>query len=111
MTPERRVVPRVPVAFMLEVSSETTQEECQGMVKNITTNGLLLETNIALKKHELLQLTFSLPTTNKTLNLESRVCWIEVEKSWTKAGLEFMDLSSDQREAIEDYLVNLGLSV
>lgn len=114
MTQDRRKIPRVPVAFTLENLSRTAdvyQEECQGVVKNITPNGLLLETATALKKNELLQLSFTLPSTKRTLNLESRVCWIESDKSGTKAGLEFMDLSMEQREAIVDYLLTLGISL
>ncbi|MCD4814619.1 PilZ domain-containing protein [bacterium] len=111
---DRRRIPRVPVFFLLEnicLPATETGSECQGIVKNITPDGLLLETNVKLKKHDLLQLSFTLPNTRKSVNLEGKVCWVDFKKAWSHAGIEFMDLSSDQREVIMEYLMTLGFQM
>lgn len=113
MDSDRRKIPRVPVFFLLDdmtVEGES-QAACQGVVKNITPNGMLLETNSKIKKNDILQLAFTLPNTQKALNFEGKICWVESEKAWSTAGLEFMDLSVEQREAIMEYLLTLGVSI
>lgn len=111
MADDRRRIPRVPVFFVLERISRAehqVQEDCQGVVKNITPDGMLLETSLALNKNDLLQVSFTLPTAEAVLNLEAKVRWCERQKAWSIAGLEFMDLAAEQREIIMDYLVSLG---
>jgi hypothetical protein len=112
---DRRKIPRVPVFFVLEdlnfANSNLATSECQGVVKNITPDGLLLETNVDINKNDLLQLSFTLPNTHKAINLEGRARWTEKKKAWTTAGLEFMDLSSEQREIIMEYLLTLGFTI
>ncbi len=108
---DRRRIPRVPVFFLLESLSRTADQarpEYQGVVKNITPDGLLLETSAPLAHHDLIQLAFTLPTTKRTLNLAARVRWCERRKVWSTAGLEFLDLTPEDRDAIMDYLVSLG---
>ncbi len=114
MHDDRRKIPRVQVFFVLEHLNRATSgsgEEGSGVVRNITPDGLLLETNVPLKKNDLLQVSFNLPRMNTTLNLEARVRWCEQKKVSTKAGLEFMDLSAEEREAIMEYLMGLGPNV
>lgn len=114
MLNDRRKIPRVQVFFVLEHLNRAQSgsgEEGSGVVRNITPEGLLLETNVPLKKNDLLQVSFSLPHRNTTLNLEARVRWSEQKKIFTSAGLEFMDLSSEEREAIMEYLMGLGPTV
>ena len=114
---DRRRIPRVPVFFIIEAltaraaAEDPPGPENQGVVKNITPDGLLLETNAKLDKHDLLQLTFTLPGTVRTLNVEAKVRWCEKKKVWTLAGLEFMDLAEEERDAIMDHLMGLGPEV
>lgn len=111
---DRRRIPRVPVFFVLENLSLPEGQnagEYQGVVKNITPDGVLLETNIPLAKHSLLQLSFTLPNTHKSLSLEGQVRWVECKKAFSLAGVEFMDLSADQREIIMEYLLTLGFTL
>ncbi|MBN1595228.1 PilZ domain-containing protein [candidate division FCPU426 bacterium] len=111
---DRRRIPRVQVFFLLENMTFSGSEggmECQGVVKNITPDGLLLESNVKIKKNDILQLSFTLPNTRKALNLEGKVRWAEVKKAYTTAGIEFMDLTSEQREVIMEYLMTLGFSL
>jgi hypothetical protein len=110
---DRRRIPRVPVFFVVESLSLDSGPvtELQGVVKNITPEGLLLETNVPLHRNDLLQMSFTLPRVQKSLNLEARVCWTETKKAWSTSGLEFMNLEAEQREAIMDYLMNLGPNV
>jgi hypothetical protein len=114
MLNDRRRIPRVPVYFMLEHLSRASgagSEEGNGAVKNITPAGLLLETTAPLKKKDLLQLSFTLPHVQRTLNLETRVRWVNRKTGTHSAGLEFMDLSAEDREAIMEYLMSLGPNV
>jgi|GEM_PF-6238271 len=109
---DRRRIPRVPVFFLLEHLSNslgTAFPECQGVVKNITPDGLLLETNVKLSKFDLLQLSFTLPNTRKSVSLEAQVRWVETKKAWSTAGLEFMDLTEEQRQTIMEYCLTLGV--
>ena len=111
---DRRHIPRVPVFFVLENLSLSTGDaatECQGVVKNITPDGLLLEANVQMKKNDLLQMSFTFPNTHKSINLEGKVCWVEIKKVSSLAGIEFMDLSSEQREVIMEYLMTLGFQL
>jgi hypothetical protein len=108
---DRRRIPRVPVFFVLERLNRPADEpgeESQGVVKNITPDGLLLESNVTMNKNDLIQVSFTLPQVNKTLNLEARVRWVENKKAFSSAGLEFLDLHAEDREAIMEYLINLG---
>ncbi|MCK5218724.1 PilZ domain-containing protein [bacterium] len=101
---ERRRIPRVEVYFVLEKISLNLEEcgqECRGVVKDISIDGILLETNAKLNKHDIVELNLSLTETGRNLNIEGRVCWVEKEKARCVAGLEFMDISEKQREMIE----------
>jgi hypothetical protein len=110
---DRRRIPRVPVFFILERLGVKRPQpnEWQGVVKNLTPEGLLLETDIALNKNDLLQLSFTLPHTDTTLNLEARVRWSENKKAWATAGLEFLNLEPEQYDSIMGYLAGLGPEV
>ncbi len=81
------------------------------MVKNITPDGMLLETNVKLVQNDLLQLSFTLPNTHKSVNAESKVRWVETKKAWSIAGLEFIDQSAEQRDVIMEYRLTLGISI
>jgi PilZ domain-containing protein len=114
MTQDRRRIPRVPVFFLLEnlnISSDGVGTECEGVVKNITPDGLLLESSSKIKKNDLMQMSFTLPNTRKSLNVEAKVRWVETKKSFVTAGIEFLDLSIDQRAILMEYLMTLGISI
>ncbi len=84
-------------------------DEDRGWVRDINTSGLMLETGCLLKKNDLVQLPLALPGSEKILHMEGRVCWVEEDAAGVKAGLEFMDLSQDQREQIDRYLQRITL--
>ncbi|MCK5241647.1 PilZ domain-containing protein [bacterium] len=114
MTQDRRRIPRVQVFFLLEnlnSASDGVGIECQGVVKNITPDGLLLESNSKISKNDLLQMSFTLPNTRKSLNVEGKARWVETKKAFSSAGIEFMDLSTDQHAIIMEYLMTLGFSI
>ncbi len=101
---ERRRFPRTAVYFVLERISLTMEEcgqECRGVVKDINLGGLLLETNVKINKHDILQLNLTLGESRRNLSMEGRVCWVKKQKAWYTAGVEFMDISEEQRERIE----------
>ncbi len=113
MTIERRQRSRVRVSFALDGFSLFGEDEVvegRGLVKDITTSGLMLTTTCLLKKNDLVQLPLALPGESKILNMEGRVCWVQGDGNGIKAGLEFMDLSLDQRERIDNYLQTMGTS-
>jgi len=79
---------------------EECGQECRGVVKDITVGGLLLETNVKLNKHDILQLNLTLGESCRNLSMEGRVCWVKKKKTGHTAGVEFMDISEEQREMI-----------
>jgi hypothetical protein len=114
MLNDRRKFPRVPVFLMVERvnrAGDSGGEEGSGVIKNLTPAGILLETDLPVKQNDLLQLSFTLPRTSTTLNLEARVRWCDPKRSFTSAGLEFMDVSAEERDAIMEYLMGLGPTV
>lgn len=108
--PERRHFPRVPVFFVLQSVQHPREAErtFQGVVKNLTPDGVLLETNTALQRDDHLTLSFLLPNSTKTLCLKAQVRWADHDRIWSTAGLEFQDLQDEEREAIMDYLITHG---
>jgi len=112
---DRRRIPRMPVFFVLERLSRSqaeSAEEFQGVVKNITPDGILLESNVPLNRNDLLQVSFTLPKVRHTLNLEGRVRWSERPRpAYSVAGVEFLDLTDEQREQIMEYLISLGPAI
>jgi hypothetical protein len=107
MHQERRRNRRSPAFFILEqVAWEHAGQiqECRCVVKNITPDGMLMETEAPIAKHDLLQIPLTLPGSSRTLLLEAKVRWAEPGPAWKTLGIEFLDLSEEQREIIMEYL-------
>ncbi|MFH1282831.1 MAG: PilZ domain-containing protein [bacterium] len=110
---ENRRYPRAPV------NVEVTVEDIQGKTvtgigvlllyaSNISLGGVFIETNIPFECGSKLKIEFTLPETPRPLIARGRVIRISGGKSsnLNGVGIEFQDLSVDDKKVIDSYIIN-----
>ena len=82
---------------------------------NLSTGGLFLETEAPLPEETPLTVDFILPTASRNLRCKARVAWVNGPLTTrnsrlpTGMGLQFLDLTLDQMDAIREYLTGGSL--
>lgn len=101
-----RAAPRVPISipvdFFLEGASYT------GYLLNVSVTGLFLHAKQELQPGTKLYIKFSLPDSDRVLEIEGTVIWcthVSGEKSlFGGAGIRFSDLAREDEEELERYV-------
>ena len=109
-TPEdKRKSARVPVDF--EARFESAGRDYEGRVLNLSLDGLFLKTHQLFDTNDRLSLSFRLPGSLQTLQLNSRVIWggsIEGSAARTFGlGLHFEEVPATVRQQLDNYLRSL----
>jgi uncharacterized protein (TIGR02266 family) len=107
----RRVHPRVPI-LVRETRCIAGMEVFFGQAINISRGGLFIATSAPKKRKagETFEIEFELPGCDRVFRCQARVMWIRSfrrDKSATPGfGLQFLDLTQEDGDAIEAWILN-----
>jgi uncharacterized protein (TIGR02266 family) len=106
---DKRKSARVPVDF--EARFESAGRDYVGRVLNLSLDGLFLKTQQLFDTNDRLNLSFRLPGTLQTLNLNSRVIWGgSIEGSVARTfglGVHFEEVPATVRQQLDNYIRSL----
>jgi DNA-binding response OmpR family regulator len=91
----------------IDVSLEKNGRFVLGRSLNISANGMLLEIDRMLPGDTAVRLHFYLPSDARPLELQAHVLRAEFTGTMAKYGLQFLDLTEDERQRIERYVERL----
>jgi response regulator RpfG family c-di-GMP phosphodiesterase len=91
----------------IEVSLEKNGRFLIGRSVNISSTGMLLELDRVLPGEGQLRLHFYLPGERQPLQIEAQVLRAEFVGTLAKYGLHFVDVSEEERELIEKFVLRL----
>jgi hypothetical protein len=95
---ERRFYPRIAPGAPIYIASG---EENQGVLLNVSENGLLVSTPIALKLNLVSRISVPLNGLPNAIQVHARVIW--TSESTKRAGIQMLDLSEHDREQIRKW--------
>jgi CheY-like chemotaxis protein len=99
MTRERRRYFRQPVKMMVQIHVDET--EIKAASSNLGQGGIAVLLRQVLPENATPRLTFTLPGTDTSMNLESEVAWVDIKGS---IGFRFRNVPERSREALEKWL-------
>jgi CheY-like chemotaxis protein len=99
MTRERRRYFRQPVKMMVQIVLDET--EIKATSTNVGQGGLAVLLRHVLPRNATPRLTFTLPGTNTTMNLESEVAWVDMKGC---VGFRFRNVPERSQEVLEKWL-------
>jgi len=106
---DKRKSARVPVDF--EARFESGGRDYVGRVLNLSLDGLFLKTQQLFDTNDRLNLSFRLPGSLQTLEIDSRVIWGgSIEGSATRTfglGLHFEEVPATVRQQLDNYIRSL----
>ena len=91
----------------IEISIEKNGRFILGRSVNISSNGIMIEVDRVLPGDGSLRLHFYLPGDPKPLQLEASVLRAEFVGTMAKYGLQFVSVTADERERIDQYVHRL----
>lgn len=91
----------------IEVSVEKNGRFILGRSLNISSNGILLEVDRVLPGEGAVRLHFYLPGDPKPLQIEANVLRAEFVGTMAKYGLQFVNVTDDEKERIDQYVHRL----
>lgn len=95
---ERRFYPRIAPSAPIYIGSG---EKNQGVLLNVSENGLLVSTPIALKLNFVSRISVPLNGLPNAIQVHTRVIW--TSESTKRAGIQMLDLSEHDREQIRKW--------
>lgn len=103
LTVKKREARRITVVFNVTGTHGTRQ--VIGQARDLSSGGLLLETPTALAVGSVLDVEFYLPGTRAQVKVKAKVMRsLKADDGAHQAGLQFIDLSQADQEAILDYV-------
>jgi len=102
---KKREAKRITVVF--NVTGTHASRQVVGQAKDLGEKGLLLETSTAISVGSVLELEFYLPGTRSQVKVKAKVVRAgKTPEGAPQAGIEFIDLSQADQEAILDYVTS-----
>jgi len=102
---KKREAKRITVVF--NVTGTHASRQVIGQAKDLGERGLLLETSTAISVGSVLELEFYLPGTRSQVKVKAKVVRAgKTPEGAPQAGIEFIDLSQADQEAILDYVTS-----
>ncbi|MHB8419032.1 MAG: PilZ domain-containing protein [Myxococcales bacterium] len=104
--PLRRYV-RKPVAAQLRCRGAMGPGHLFFDTQDLSIGGAFLRADLLLEQGEELEIEFELPGVSQPLRSRARVAWVrrgETDRSAPGMGIEFLDLSPGDRQALADFL-------
>ena len=99
MVRERRRYYRQPAKMLVTVVLD--EKEIKATSKNISEGGMALMMHQALPKDVPIRLQFTLPSTQRTMDVEAEVAWADVKGH---AGLRFLNVPQSSQEHLDQWL-------
>lgn len=97
MNMERRESPRVPVEVNLQLwKDKKIKKRAKGSIKNISLNGMCVETDLSFRLGSHLVFSLDLPDALK-FNLAGKIVWQKKEEETYKYGIKFSDLDITEK--------------
>jgi c-di-GMP-binding flagellar brake protein YcgR len=101
---ERRKAKRFfthPLKIYVTIQKNIFQKKDTGLVKNISTTGLLIECHLTLPFLSKINLQIVLPKTNEIINTTARVVRLEhIENNMNRIGVEFLKIKEEDRKRL-----------
>ena len=91
----------------IEISVEKNGRFILGRSVNISSNGMLLETDRVLPGEGMIRLHFYLPGDPKPLQLQAEILRAEFATTQAKYGLKFINATDEERERIDRFVTRL----
>ena len=114
-SPERRKFPRLNTTVDIEyavVGKEPAPQD-KSYIKNISSGGICIIVYEKVEIDDILTLTINLPEGGRPIQLKGKVVWTGEfilggdKRSRWDAGIEFIEISEDDRQKISKYLFAL----
>jgi hypothetical protein len=96
---------RFPVSFEVEASSNGSGAAANARALNLSASGMLIQTEVALKVQDEVQLQFGLPVSIDLMRVDGQVVRLA---SPSQFGVEFRRLAPEEARRIQGYLATLG---
>ena len=104
MTSEIRAPRRETLSIMVQVKRSTDPVGVISRSINLSTAGMLIETELKLRMGETVFLRFIVPKTAYTISVEACVVREEPSHGVQKYGVRFVDLKPEDGEVIETFV-------
>lgn len=107
MGTDKRRFPRKTVRTDFHGSAEGATGDLQFESADLSAGGTFLVSDLLLEPQEELSLDFTVPGTPRPVHTRSRVAWVRrfpKENELPGMGIEFVEMSSRDREALSSYL-------
>jgi uncharacterized protein (TIGR02266 family) len=104
--PLRRYV-RKPVAAQLRCRGTMGPGHLFFDTQDLSVGGAFLRADLLLEPGEELEVEFELPGVSRAFHARARVAWVrrgESDRSAPGMGIEFLGLTQEDRDALEDFL-------
>ncbi|MFO8165881.1 MAG: TIGR02266 family protein [Thermodesulfobacteriota bacterium] len=103
------------VSARISISFKNAGAFYEAYTANIAEGGLFIRTTKNLPIDSLLELEFTLPGTNRALNIKGKVVWarpqnMSTEKSPPGMGIQFIDMNPDDTKLLKNYIATCAPS-
>ncbi len=106
---EKRKFPRVQAFFRISLSLENDKDRAIALAKDISKGGLYFQTEKLLGPNDIVEVTFSLPGSEKTYTVKGQVIRLvtmddpdNANKNKYGAGVRFLEIEEEVVEAIKE---------
>lgn len=108
---ERRRFKRLPTALIAHIRTRraTQAETLQMDVRNVSAGGVFIDTVYPFPVGSLIELDFNLPGEKNQVHAKGVVRWTVLQGEARGMGVEFLEVSTESRAAIQQFIQNIVL--
>lgn len=101
---EHRMYQRIDGKYSVQIHNKSIEHFANAYADDISSGGMRLNVNQALKPGEVLQLSFQLQNQRELLRVQGLVRWCEPRPHGFAVGLEFQQLDPKAKQFLEDVI-------
>lgn len=103
---ERRRFKRLPTALIasIRMRKPTQTEVLQIQIRNVSSGGVFIVTPFPFPISSLVEFDFNLPGQKEIVHVKGVVRWTQTQGPDTGMGIEFLEVTAESREVIQDYV-------
>jgi len=102
---ERRKSPRVPVEVNFQLwENKKVKEKAKGSIKNISLDGMCIETTLSLRMGSNIVFSLDLPAELK-FNLAGKIIWQNEEEEKYIYGVKFSELNITEKPKLYNFVL------
>lgn len=102
----KRLAANIQVRIHARKTSPETLKEIQSKISNISLGGVFIETQHPFPIGTVIEMEFSLPNSNLKTRAKGIVKWSDPTGKVRGMGIEFLQVSIEEKDRLQDYLVN-----